>query len=90
MRRVTIPDLNSHEGYQTVPMLFLQGTRDTFADLKLLRPICAELRPQATLHIVKDADHSFRVLKGKKDRLRGVARVSGHGLGMGGGNSKKP
>ena len=63
MRRVTIPDLNSHEGYQTVPMLFLQGTRDTFADLKLLRPICAELRPQATLHIIKDADHSFRILK---------------------------
>src|SRR6266853_5609473 len=53
----------------TVPMLFLQGTRDTFADLKLLRPICTELGAQATLHIVKDADHSFHVPKrtGKTD-----------------------
>jgi predicted alpha/beta-hydrolase family hydrolase len=47
----------------TVPMLFLQGTRDTFADLKLLRPICTELRPQATLHLIKDADHSFHLPK---------------------------
>jgi predicted alpha/beta-hydrolase family hydrolase len=52
-----------HLAKVTVPMLFLQGTRDTFSDLKLLRPICTELRPQATLHIIKDADHSFRVLK---------------------------
>jgi hypothetical protein len=45
------------------PMLFLQGTRDTFADLKLLRPICANLAPRATLHIIDTADHSFHVLK---------------------------
>jgi predicted alpha/beta-hydrolase family hydrolase len=58
-----------HLAKVTVPMLFLQGTRDAFADLKLLRPICTELRPQATLHIVKDADHSFHVPKstGKTD-----------------------
>src|SRR5277367_1680627 len=30
-----------------VPMLFLQGTRDTFAELKLLRPECAKLGPRA-------------------------------------------
>src|SRR5271168_28218 len=29
-----------HLGKVTIPMLFLQGTRDTLADLKLLRPIC--------------------------------------------------
>ena len=59
----------THLAKVTVPMLFLQGTRDTFADLKLLRPICTELRPQATLHIIKDADHSFHVPKstGKTD-----------------------
>jgi predicted alpha/beta-hydrolase family hydrolase len=45
------------------PMLFLQGTRDTFADLKLLRPICANLGSRATLHIIDSADHSFHVLK---------------------------
>jgi hypothetical protein len=47
----------------TVPMLFLQGTRDTFADLKLLRPICEKLGPRATLHIIENADHSFHVPK---------------------------
>jgi hypothetical protein len=46
-----------------MPMLFLQGTRDTLADLKLLRPICADLGAGATLHIIETADHSFHVLK---------------------------
>src|SRR5215472_11787 len=32
-----------------VPMLFLQGTRDTLADLKLLRPIVTKLGALATL-----------------------------------------
>src|SRR5712672_2290160 len=41
-----------HLAKVTVRMLFLQGTRDTFADLKLLRPICMELGPQATLHTI--------------------------------------
>jgi predicted alpha/beta-hydrolase family hydrolase len=48
------------------PMLFLQGTRDTFADLKLLRPICAKLAPRATLYIIESADHSFHILKSCK------------------------
>ncbi len=58
-----------HLAKVTVRMLFLQGTRDTFADLKLLRPICTELSPQATLHTINDADHSFHVPKstGKTD-----------------------
>jgi predicted alpha/beta-hydrolase family hydrolase len=47
----------------TVPMLFLQGTRDPLADLKLLRPVCATLGSRATLHIIETADHSFHVLK---------------------------
>jgi predicted alpha/beta-hydrolase family hydrolase len=47
-------------------MLFLQGTRDTFADLKLLRPLCAKLDPWATLLIIESADHSFHVLKSSK------------------------
>src|ERR1700739_4677931 len=47
----------------SVPMLFLQGTRDTFADLKLLRPICEKLEPRATLHVIDNADHSFHMPK---------------------------
>jgi predicted alpha/beta-hydrolase family hydrolase len=43
----------------SVPMLFLQGTRDDFADLSLLRP----------LRLLADADHSFHVpaRSGRKD-----------------------
>jgi uncharacterized protein len=55
-----------HLAKVTLPMLFLQGTRDTFADLKLLRPICTKLSPRATLHVIESADHSFHVLKSSK------------------------
>ncbi len=66
-----------HLAKVAVPMLFLQGTRDTFADLKLLRPICAKLSDRATLHVIEFADHSFHVLKSSKrtdaDVLRELA-----------------
>ncbi len=42
-----------------IPMLFLQGTRDKLAELKLLRPLCRKLK--AELHETADADHSFHV-----------------------------
>jgi uncharacterized protein len=45
-----------------VPMLFLQGTRDTLADFDLIRQTTSKLGDRATLHIVDGADHSFRVL----------------------------
>jgi predicted alpha/beta-hydrolase family hydrolase len=45
------------------PMLFLQGTRDTLADLALLEPVIAKLGSRATLKIVEGADHGFHVLK---------------------------
>jgi predicted alpha/beta-hydrolase family hydrolase len=46
-----------------LPMLFLQGTRDTLADLALLRPVLEKLGPRATLRVFDDADHSFHVRK---------------------------
>jgi len=42
--------------------LFLQGTRDALAELKLLEPVVKSLGPLATLHLVREADHSFHVL----------------------------
>jgi predicted alpha/beta-hydrolase family hydrolase len=45
-----------------IPMLFLQGTRDALAELTLLEPVVKSLGSSATLHPVKDADHSFHVL----------------------------
>ena len=52
-----------HLAKVTTPTLFLQGTRDTLADLNLLRPVCARLGSRATLHVIETADHSFHVLK---------------------------
>ena len=46
-----------------VPMLFLQGTRDEFAQLDLLRGVCGRLGDRARLHLIDGADHSFHVLK---------------------------
>src|SRR5256885_2856870 len=46
-----------------IPMLFLQGDRDEFADLKLLKPVVKRLGAGATLHLVEGGDHSFHVLK---------------------------
>jgi len=46
-----------------IPMLFIQGTRDALADLGLMRGVCKRLGSRATLHIVEDGDHSFKVLK---------------------------
>jgi uncharacterized protein len=53
-----------------IPMLFLQGTRDALAELELLEPVVKQLGPLATLHLVKEADHSFHVLarSGRNDR----------------------
>lgn len=62
-----------------VPMLFLQGTRDRLADLKLLRPLVERLGARATLRLFDDADHSFHVpaRTGREDAdvLREVTRV---------------
>lgn len=44
-----------------IPMLFLQGTRDEFADLTLLEPLIERLADRATLKRFQDADHSFHV-----------------------------
>ena len=53
-----------------IPMLFLQGTRDALAELSLLEPIVNGLGRLATLHLIKEADHSFHVLarSGRNDR----------------------
>jgi len=45
------------------PMLFLQGTRDTFAREDLLDALIERLGPRVELHRVQHADHSFGVLK---------------------------
>ncbi|HJU62467.1 MAG TPA: alpha/beta family hydrolase [Candidatus Binatia bacterium] len=46
-----------------LPTLFLQGSRDALADLKLLKPLCARLGEQAELCVIDGGDHSFHQLK---------------------------
>ena len=44
------------------PMLFIQGSRDTFGTEDEMRPIVKKL-PRATLHIIAGGDHSLKVPK---------------------------
>jgi predicted alpha/beta-hydrolase family hydrolase len=44
-----------------IPMLFLQGARDEFAEPALLNPLIERLGSRATLCLLPDADHSFHV-----------------------------
>jgi predicted alpha/beta-hydrolase family hydrolase len=46
-----------------LPMLFLSGTRDELAELKLLEGVCERLGERATLHLLDTADHGYRILK---------------------------
>jgi uncharacterized protein len=57
-----------------IPMHFLQGSRDEFAELALLEPVVARLGARATLTLIADADHSFHVpaRSGRRDpQVRG-------------------
>jgi len=45
----------------TVPMLFLQGTRDALAARDELEPLCTALGTRASLRLYEGADHSFHV-----------------------------
>jgi predicted alpha/beta-hydrolase family hydrolase len=59
----------AHLANVAVPMLFVQGTRDELATLRLLEQTVAALAPRATLQLLEDADHSFHVpaRTGRKD-----------------------
>lgn len=52
-----------------IPMLFLQGSRDALADVRLMRQLAERLGPGATLKLFQDADHSFHApaRTGRKD-----------------------
>lgn len=54
----------------TLPMLFLQGTRDTLAELSLIQQVTSAL-PLATCVLFDGADHSFK--SGKKDLVPSLA-----------------
>lgn len=49
-----------------VPMLFLQGSRDTFATPAILADVVSRVGPSAVLHWVEGGDHSFAVAGAKR------------------------
>jgi len=53
----------SHLGLVDLPVLFVQGTRDRLAEMDLVKKVCRAHDERATLHVVDDGDHSFKVLK---------------------------
>ena len=48
------------------PMLFVQGSRDTFGTPAQFESVFTNVSPRPTLHIVEGGDHSFKV--NKRDR----------------------
>jgi predicted alpha/beta-hydrolase family hydrolase len=57
------------------PMLFVQGTRDTFGTPEELAPILAKLTPRPIVHAIDGGDHSFKL--SKKDPARQAAIYTG-------------
>ena len=55
---------DAHLGAIRPPMLFLQGTRDAFARLDLLKATVERLGPNAQLALFENADHSFKTPRG--------------------------
>jgi hypothetical protein len=55
-------DRARHLSQVKIPMLFVQGARDSLADMKLLAPIVERLGRLATLTPIDGADHAFHVL----------------------------
>lgn len=58
---------DAHLDAVPVPMLFLHGTRDTFARPQVLAPVLRRLGERATLIEIEDADHSFRLPGDRRD-----------------------
>lgn len=66
-------DRAEHLKEVNVPMLFLQGTRDTLAEWELIEKVTSEL-PHATLVKFEGADHSFK--KGKENLIPPLAETT--------------
>lgn len=64
-----------------VPVLIVQGERDTFGTPDELKPVIATMNADVTLHVVAGGDHSLSVRGKKKDEsFNDVLDVVGHFL----------
>ena len=54
-------DRAAHLDQVHIPMMFVSGDRDALAERQLLEPMIAGLGDRATLHLIRDGDHSLKV-----------------------------
>jgi hypothetical protein len=54
------------------PMLFIQGSRDTFGTSDELAPILSRIDPAPALHVVEGGDHSFKLSRKDPERQSAV------------------
>jgi predicted alpha/beta-hydrolase family hydrolase len=71
-------DRAEHLSDVKVPMLFLQGTKDTLATWELIETVCSSL-PKATLVKFEGADHSFK--KGKENNIQALTLATADWIG---------
>jgi predicted alpha/beta-hydrolase family hydrolase len=68
-----------------IPLLFLTGSRDEFANLDLFGPVVKSLGNRATLHLIDTANHSYKILKktrtSSEDVFVEMARVAAEWAG---------
>lgn len=60
----------------TLPMLFLQGTRDTFATPELLEGVASRIGPSAVIEWVEGGDHSFGIAGLKRSQEEAGSSLS--------------
>ncbi len=54
------------------PMLFLSGTRDSFARKDLLESVVEKIGPNAQIHWIDNGDHSFKTTDSGTERSSGT------------------
>ncbi len=59
------------------PMLFLSGTRDSFARKDLLETVVSRIGPNAQVHWIQDGDHSFKTPEEKAGASRAYQEALG-------------
>jgi uncharacterized protein len=60
------------------PVLFVQGSRDTFGTPDELAPVLKTMKPTPALHVVANGDHSFKV-RGKDAKAQQVVYAEAQG-----------
>jgi predicted alpha/beta-hydrolase family hydrolase len=66
---------DSHLYELTIPMLFLSGTKDTFATKDLLEKVVSKIGSNATLSWVQGGDHSLKRTRNDRDSLETAVKT---------------